>query len=296
MESGNSKDPLAALLCLFLPVQRQRETRGQHLLSGSRLGLPPQVVDWKMLSVEVENQPPLVSLAVEMELDGEVAAEAGEVMLLLPSEVAPIGGEGTSHVISYDVADRLNPLFILSCTRTIRFDIAFNISWIHSEIALPLSFTLTLILLSSNWRLLLFHPILGDQQSQTDVPMLHPHLAMTGLPLSAEAVATEIGTEITEEEIETETWVATETEIWVATETETWVATEIEIWVATEGVREEVMITAGGAATTANLATDLLLNEDLTIVQGHQLKTLGGRSRNVKSIFLESLVSSFVIC
>ena len=119
---------------------------------------------------------------------------------------------------------------------------------------------------------------------------------MTGLPLSAEVAATEKGTEITEEEIETETWVATATETWVATETETWVATEIETWVATEGVREEVMITAGGAATAANPAMDLLLNEDLTVAQGHQLKILGGRSRNVKSILLESLICSFVIC
>ena len=70
-----------------------------------------------MLSVAAGNQPPLASLEVEVEMDGEVAAEEGEVMLLLPSEAAPIGGEGTSHVICYSVIDSL---FILFCTRVVR--------------------------------------------------------------------------------------------------------------------------------------------------------------------------------
>ena len=70
-----------------------------------------------MLSVAAGNQPPLASLEVEAETDGEVAAEEGEVMLLLPSEAAPIGGEGTSHIISYSVTD---PLFILLCTCVVR--------------------------------------------------------------------------------------------------------------------------------------------------------------------------------
>ena len=88
---------------------------------------------------------------------------------------------------------------------------------------------------------------------------------MTGSPLSA----IEIGTETTEEE----------------TETGTWEATEIETWVVTEG---EVRTMAGGAATVANPAMDLLLREDLTIVQGHLLKILGERSKIVNSIILES--------
>ena len=58
-----------------------------------------------MLSVAAGNQPPLASLEVEAETDGEVAAEEGEVMLLLPSEAVPIGGEGMSHIISYSVID-----------------------------------------------------------------------------------------------------------------------------------------------------------------------------------------------
>ena len=90
---------------------------------------------------------------------------------------------------------------------------------------------------------------------------------MTGSPLSA----IEIGTETTEEEIETEIWEAT----------------EIETWVVTEG---EVRTMAGGAATVANPVMDLLLREDLTIVQGHLLKILGERSKIVNSIILENLV------
>ena len=70
-----------------------------------------------MLSVAAGNQPPLASLEVEAETDGEVAAEEGEVMLLLPSEAVPIGGEGTSHIISYSVID--SP-FILFRTRVVR--------------------------------------------------------------------------------------------------------------------------------------------------------------------------------